>query len=240
MENPQFTPPLLVYRSLHPALFVHVSKRGRTLLLLYVDDMLIIGDDDEYISFVKARLAEQFMMSDLGPLSYFLGIEVQSTSNGYYLSQHKYLQDLISRSGLTDTRTAATPMELHLQLQPTDGIPVTDPSRYRHLVGSLVYLTATRPDIAHPVHILSQFVSAPTSVHYAHLLRVLRYLRGTASRQLFYAKSSQLQLHAYSDATWASNPVDNNWLLHFSWHLPNCMEVQATNCSFTIKCRSKT
>ena len=88
------------------------------------------------------------------------------------------------------------------------GIPFEDPSRYRHLVGSLVYLTVTRPDIAHAVHILSQFVSAPTSVHYSHLLRVLRYLRGTSYRRLFYARTNQLQLHAYSDSTWASDPAD--------------------------------
>jgi hypothetical protein len=170
--------------------------------------MLITGNDKEYITFVKSRLSEQFMMSDLGPLSYFLGIEITSTADGYYISQHKYVQELLHRSGLTDDKTAATPMELNLQLGPTDGTPLADPSRYRHLVGSLVYLTATRPDIAHAVHILSIFVSAPTSVHYAHLLRVLRYLRGTASRRLFYAKSSKLDLHAYSDATWASDRVN--------------------------------
>jgi hypothetical protein len=132
------------------------------------------------------------MMSDLGPLSYFIGIEVTSTSEGYYLSQQKYLNDLIVRSGLTDNRTAATPMELNLQLRSDDGTPLADPSRYRHIIGSLVYLTFTRPDIAHAVHILSQFVSALTSVHYAHLLRVLRYLRGTVSQCLSYAKLSSL------------------------------------------------
>jgi len=147
-------------------------------------------------------------MSDLGPLSYFLGIEVKQCASGYYISQSKYIQDLIARSGLTDNRTTATPMDLHLQLRPTDGIPLPDPSRYRHLVGSLVYLTVTRPDIAHAVHILSQFVSAPTSVHFGHLLRVLRYLRGTASRCLFYARNSPLQLYAYSNSTWASDPTD--------------------------------
>ena len=191
-----------------PALFVHTSSRGRTLILLYVDDMLITGDDPEYIAFVKDRLCDQFMMSDLGSLSYFLGIEIESTAAGYYLSQSKYIQDLLARSGLTDTRTAATPMELHLHLKPSDGLPLADPTRYRHLVGSLVYLTATRPDIAYAVHILTQFVSAPTTVHYAHLIRVLRYLRGTMSRRLFYATSSQPTLHAYSDATWASEHVD--------------------------------
>ena len=75
-------------------------------------------------------------------------------------------------------------------------------------MGSLVYLTVTRPDIAHAVHILSQFVCAPTSVHFGHLLRVLRYLRGTSCQSLFYAHDSPLQLHAYSDSTWASDPND--------------------------------
>ena len=140
-------------------------------------------------------------MTDLGHLRYFLGIEVTSDSTGYRLSQHRYTLDLLARSGLTDTRTVATPMELHLQLRAADGTPLSDPARYCHLVGSLVYLTVTRPDISHAVHILSQFVSAPTSVHYGHLLRVLRYLRGTASRCLFYSRQSTLQLQAFSDAT---------------------------------------
>jgi len=147
-----------------PALFIHTSSRGRTLLLLYVDDMLITGDDAEHISLVKRHLSQQFQMTDLGPLSYFLGIEFSRSDKGYYISQSKYIQDLIARSGITDTRTAATPMDIHLQLRPTDGTPLEDPARYRHIVGSLVYLTVTRPDIAHAVHILSQFVSAPTSI----------------------------------------------------------------------------
>src|SRR6266540_231606 len=158
-----------------PALFVHTSKCGRTLLLLYVDDMLITGDDQEYISFVKKKLSEQFKMSNLGVLSYFFGIQVDHTDEGYYLSQHRYIDDLIACSRLTDTRTAITPMELHLQLRPIDGTFLKDPHLYRQLVGHLVYLTMTRPDISHTVHVLSQFVSAPTSVHYGHLLRVLRY-----------------------------------------------------------------
>jgi len=191
-----------------PALFIHLSSRGRTLLLLYVDDILITGDDADQISYVKQQLGAQFQMSDLGPLSYFLGIEVKQSAKGCYLSQSKYIQDLITRSGITDHRTAATPMDLHLHLRPTDGTPLKDPSRYRHIVGSLVYLTVTRPDIAHAVHILSQFVSAPTTVHFGHLLRVLRYLRGTSSHSLFYAHDSPLQLHAYSDSTWASDPTD--------------------------------
>jgi hypothetical protein len=191
-----------------PTLFVHVSPRGRTLLLLYVDDMIITGDDTEYIAFVKARLSDQFLMSDLGPLRYFLGIEISSTPEGFFLSQEKYIQDLLDRASLTDHRTAETPMELNVHLTPTDGEPLEDPTRYHHIVGSLVYLGVTRPGISYFVHILSQFVSAPTQIHYSHLLRVLRYLRGTSTRHLFFLRSTSLQLQTYCDATWASDPSE--------------------------------
>jgi hypothetical protein len=176
----------------YPTLFVHICLKDRTLLLLYVDDMLITGDDLDHISHVKKHLSKEFLMSDLGPLSYFLGIEVQQTPKGFYLSQSKYLQDLLDRSRLTDTRTTVTPMDIHLHLHPTDGTPLADPSRYQQNMGSLVYLTITRPNIAHVVHILSQFVSTPTTVHYGHLLRVLRYLRGTRSICLLYASDNPL------------------------------------------------
>jgi hypothetical protein len=104
-----------------------------------------------------------------------LGIEILQSSKGYYLSQSKHIEGLIARFGISDNHTAGTPMDIHLKLRPSDGPPLHDPSHYRHIVDSLVYLTITKPDIAHAVHILSQFVAAPTSVHYGHLLRVLRY-----------------------------------------------------------------
>jgi hypothetical protein len=133
-------------------------------------------------------------MSDLGPLRYFLGIEISSTSEGFFWSQEKYIQDLLDRVSLIDHWTAKTPMELNVHLTPTDGEPLEDPTHYHHIVGSLVYLGVTRPDISYLVHILSQFLSAPTQIHYNHLLCVLRYLRGTISYHLFFPRSSSLQL----------------------------------------------
>lgn len=152
------------------------------------------------------------MMFDLGHLRYLLGIEISSTREGIYLSQEKYIQDLLSRAAITDNRTADTPMKLGVHLRSTDGDPLSDPTRYRHLVGSLVYLGITRLDITHSVHILSQFVSAPTQLHYTHLLRVLRYLCGTISRRLFFPRSSTLQHRAFSDAIWASDHSDRRSL----------------------------
>jgi hypothetical protein len=90
------------------ALFVHVSHHGRTLLFLYVDDMIITGDDPEYIAFVKAHLCDQFLMSGLGPLKYFIGIEISYTPEGLFLSQEKYIQDLLDRASLTDHQFAET------------------------------------------------------------------------------------------------------------------------------------
>jgi hypothetical protein len=180
--------------ALDPALFVHVLPRGRTLLLLYVDDMIITSDDPEYIAIVKAHLSDQFLMSDLGPLRYFLGIEISSMPKGLFLSQEMYIQDLLDRASLTDHRIVETPMELNVHLTPTDGEPLEDPICYHHIVGSLVYLGISRPDILYSVHILSQFISAPTKIHYNHLLRIMCYLRGTIFHCLFFLRSSSLQL----------------------------------------------
>jgi hypothetical protein len=152
-----------------PALFVHMSTRGRIHLLLYVDDIIITNDDPEYIAFVKASFSDQFLMSDIGHLRYFLGIEISSTSEGFFLSQEKYIYDLLDQAFLTDHRTAETPIELNVHLTLTDGEPLQDATRYHHIVRSLIYLGVTKPDISYFVHILSQFVSAPTMVHYSHL-----------------------------------------------------------------------
>jgi hypothetical protein len=137
-----------------------VSPHGRTLLF-YVDDMIITIDDPEYIAFVKARLHDQFLMFDLGPLRYFLRIEF-SMIDGFFLSQKKYIQGLLDRASLTNHRIVESPMELNVHLRPTDGEPFEDPTRYHHIVGNFVYLGVTKPDISYFVHILSQFVSTPT------------------------------------------------------------------------------
>jgi hypothetical protein len=91
----------------------------------------------------------------------------------FFSSQEKYIQDLLARAALTDEHTVETPMELNVRLRAFDGDPLPDLTRYRHLVWRLVYLAVTRPDTSYHVHILSQFVSATTLVHYSHLLRVL-------------------------------------------------------------------
>ena len=191
--------------SFDTALFLRRSGLGITILLLYVDDMNITGDDMQGIQDLKHFLGRQFEMKDLSPLNYFLGLEVSSSADGYYLTQAKYTFDLISRASITDSKIVDTPIEYNCRLNSHDGESL---SLYRQLVGSLIYLTVTRPDISYVVHVVSQFMAAPRSPHYAAVLRILRYLKGTIFDGLHFSSHSSLTLQAYSDADWAGDPTD--------------------------------
>ncbi|XP_058734234.1 uncharacterized mitochondrial protein AtMg00810-like [Vicia villosa] len=147
-------------------------------------------------------------MKDLGTLRYFLGIEVAYSPRGYFLSQSKYIASILEQTHLSDTIIADSPLELNVKYASSDGVPLPDPTLYRTLVGSLVYLTITRPDIAYAVHVVSQFVISPTTVHWAAVLRICRYLRGTQFQSLLFPSSSSLELRAYFDADWAGDPTD--------------------------------
>lgn len=190
------------------ALFLRCTSKGCTLLLLYVDDMIITGDDLAGIHDLKSFLSQNFEMKDLGHLSYFLGLEISRDSHGYYLTQAKYAADLVSQAGLTDNKITSTPIEANVKLIPNDGVPLSNPTLYRQLVGRLIYLTVTRPDLAYAVHIVSQFMSSPCTNHYAVVLRILRYVKGTMFHGLRFRFDSPLILYAYTDSDWAGDPTD--------------------------------
>ena len=135
--------------------------------------MIITRDNSTGINFLQHFHSQCFEMKYLGTLSYFLGFKVTSSSDGHYLSQAKYAYDLLSKAGITDNKTVSTLLEYNAELTPLDGEPISDATRYHQLVGSLIYLTVTRPDISHAVSMVSKFMDAPHSVHYAAVLRIL-------------------------------------------------------------------
>ena len=122
------------------------------------------------------------------------------------MNQHKYIQDLITLAGLEDTSSVDTPMEVNVKYRKDEGDLLEESTLYRRLVGSLIYLTTTRPDISYAVHQVNQFMSSPRHLHLAAVCCIIRYLRGSPSRGLFFPTDTSLQLLAYSDADWAGCP----------------------------------
>ena len=141
-------------------IFLHHTVKGTILLLLYIDDIIITDDDLSEIQELKDFLSQNFEIKDFGHLSYFLGLEITSSDDGFYFTQAKYTSDFLSRAGLTDHKIVDTPIELNVRLTPSSGELLPDPTLYWQLVGSLVYLTVTRPNISYVVHQVSQIMSA--------------------------------------------------------------------------------
>ena len=187
-------------------MFLCKTSTSIVILLVYVDDIVITGTNSTLITRLQQLLQASFHMKDLGPLTYFLGLEVHTDSTGIFLDQHKYTQDLITLAGLQDTSSSDTPLEVNKKYQSEEGDLLPDPTVFQQLVGSLNYLTITHPDISFTDQQVSQFMHTPRHLHLVVVHRIIKYLRGTPSRGLFFPTGSPLRLVAYSDANWVGCP----------------------------------
>ena len=143
------------------ALFLHHTNKCTILLILYIDDIIITSDDLSGIQELNNFLSQQFEIKDFGHLSYFLGLEITHSTDELYITQVKYASKLLSQAGLTDSKTVDTLVKLNAHLTSSGGKPLSNPSLYKPMVGSLAYLTVTRLDISYVVHQVSQYLSAP-------------------------------------------------------------------------------
>ncbi|XP_019171190.1 PREDICTED: uncharacterized protein LOC109166755 [Ipomoea nil] len=148
----------------------------------------------------------EFKIKDLGSLGYFLGIEAHMNTNGLNICQRKYALDILEEAGFLNCKPFATPMVPGQRLNKENGSPLSDAAPYRRLVGRLLYLTATRPDLTYTTQQLSQFVDSPTSEHMSAAHRVLHYIKGAPRQGLLYPANSRIQLHVFADSDWASCP----------------------------------
>ena len=188
------------------SLFIYKEKGVFVATLIYVDDVIIVGNDPVKIQHTKTHLNEKFSIKDLGVLKYFLGIEVARTPDGLVLSQRKYTLDILKDSGMQGCRSSAFPMEQNLKLDKSEKEPQVDANQYRRLVGRLLYLQATRPDIAYSVNVLSQFVADPRQSHMDAATRVLRYLKATPGQGILFPRNGGTKLIAYCDSDWLGCP----------------------------------
>ena len=187
------------------SLFVFYSAKTIIYLLLYVDDIIITGNDSFQIQNLITALGQVFELKDLGSLNYFLGIQITKFSYGLTLTW--YASDVLHRFHMENSKPTKTPSCSSTRLVPHDGVPLSDPSLYRSMVGALQYHTFTRPDITFSVHQLCQFMSHPTTTHFEAARRVLRYIRGTLHFGVSFTPSP-LTLTAFLDADWAGDPTD--------------------------------
>ena len=160
------------------------------MLLIYVDNIVITGPNAQMIQDLQASLHQTFHMKDLGPLHYFLGLEVHQSPKCIVLNQHKYAVDLIDLTGLTSSAPVDKPVKLNVKLSKEEGDLLPDPTAYRQLVSSLIYLTITCPDISFAVNLMSQFMTAPLHLHLAAVRRIIRYLIRTPTRGLFFPSNN--------------------------------------------------
>jgi hypothetical protein len=188
------------------------------MLAVYVDDMIIAGNNKESMEKFKERMKAKFKMSDIGDLCYFLGIEVKRDRNKrtLHLSQTKYIKEILWKYKMMDCNPTGTPYEISIKLSKEMSPKNTEQQQemenvpYQNVVGSLMYLvTATRPDIAQAVGEVSRFNANPGSMHWVAVKRILRYLKGTSELGILYnSDTMENDLCAYSDADWGGNIDD--------------------------------
>jgi hypothetical protein len=174
---------------------------------MYVDDLFLTGDEKLIID-CKKKIVEEFEMKDLGLMHYFLGFEVWQSPEKIFLNQRKYAIEILKRFDMLECKSMNTPMETKLKLLVDTLLELVDAMLYRQIIGLLMYLTNTRPDICFAVNTLSQFLVEHRRVHLVATKHVMRYLKDTLDFGLSYNGDKDFRLSGYTDLDWAGSVSD--------------------------------
>ena len=179
------------------------------MLAVHVDDIILTGSDEAEVAATKAYLRQYFVTRDLSPPRYFLSLEIAYRWDQMVLCQRKYALDLLEETCMLGCKPAASPMEANFDWWDKSTTRLEDAGLYCRLVGKLIYLTVTRPDIAYVVSVLSQFMQAPRAVHLDGVYRVLAYIKRALDKGLLYRRHGHLHVEAYFDAGYAGDKADH-------------------------------
>ncbi|KAL1187681.1 Retrovirus-related Pol polyprotein from transposon RE1 [Cardamine amara subsp. amara] len=185
-------------------------------------------------------LSSKFKLRNLGDLKYFLGLEIARSSKGISICQRKYVLELLADTGFLGSKPSSIPMEpnhsLHVDESESPLLPNAE--IYRRLIGKLLYLCTTRPDIAFAVGKLCQFSSAPKEIHLQAAHKVLRYLKGTIGKGLFYSSDSDLTLKGYTDSDWNSCPESRQSISGYCMYIGDALVSWKSKKQDTVSCSS--
>jgi transposase InsO family protein len=191
-------------------LYTRSDMEGNLIIVsIYVDDIVYTGSSERLLNEFKREMMQRYEMSDLGLLHHFLGMGILQTNRGVFIHQGKYAKSLLSKFGLDDCKPVSIPLATGEKLKKKDGSELADESLYRRIVGSLLYLTATRPDLMYAASLLSRFMTGPTKIHMGAAKRVLRYVQGTLSYGIEYVREQSATLIGFCDADWAGSEDDS-------------------------------
>jgi hypothetical protein len=215
---------------LEHAVYRRSSKISFLLVGVYVDDLVISGPNVSDIKQFKQEMMKKFNMSDLGLLSYYLGIEVKQGENGITLSQSAYAIKILENAGMMNCNPTATPMEARLKLSKRMEDEVVRPTAYRSIIGSLRYIVNTRPDLAFAVGVVSRFMEAPSKAHWGAVKQILRYLKGTTGYGCKYERGTELKplLLGFSDSDFAGDIHDRKSTSRVVYFLGNNLVTWAS------------
>lgn len=200
--------------------FVKHDREDVIALLLYADDLILIGSNSSIMQAVIQELNEVFELINMRKLSYFLGLQIQYKEiRDIFINQSKYAKDLIHKAGMDSCKPTTTPCKPHTQMLATKGTLLSDPTEYRSLVGALQYLTFTRPDLSYVVNVACQYMTNPTNVHFNLVKRILRYVQGLIQCGLTYSASSNTSITAFSDFDWAPDPNTRRSAISFAVYI---------------------
>ncbi|CAH9081524.1 unnamed protein product [Cuscuta europaea] len=185
---------------------LYVKKQGTNdfiIVCLYVDDIIYFSSSQYMLESFKRSMKQEFEMTDLGILQYFLGLEIKQGKDGIFLCQKKYAKDLLQRFHMEKCEIARTPMNTNEKLQKNDRTESAYERMYRGLIGGLIYLTHTRTDISFSVSVVSRYMHCPTKQHFGAAKRILKYIAGTLDYGLWYGSVKDFKLRGYTDNDWA-------------------------------------
>lgn len=169
-------------------LFFKWSKEGILIINVYVDDLIYTGNDELMMSEFKESMKKVFDMTDLGKMRFFLGIEVLQCSDGIYVYQKKYTQEILRHFGMEESNSACNPIVPRYKLCKDEGGVKVNETQYKQMVGSLMYITTTRLDLMFSISLISRYMSQPTEMHTKVAKRILRYLKGTENYGILYRR----------------------------------------------------